>query len=369
MTTTTNVERCWAEIDRGALRHNARVARGRLGPGVALLAVIKANGYGHGLAAVAKALRDDAQLFGVANLPEAMETREAVPHPVVILGPSLPGERAAIVEQKFIPSVSNYAEALEFSRAAGAFEVAVNCAVDTGMGRMGIAEPEAASEVRRIRELPNVKIHSVSTHLPVADEDPAYTEGQLKRFQDVMTQVRREAGGDCLVHALCSAGVVNFANSAYDIVRAGLMLYGASPDPNFQRRLEPAMTWKTRIGLVREVAAGSSISYGRTFIAPRPMRVATICVGYADGLPRLISNREAVVLIGGRRCAVLGRVTMDLTMVDVSAVPEAAVGDEVVLMGRQGNEEIRATEIAGWASTIAWEIFTGIGSRVARVYL
>lgn len=369
MTSAPNLERCWAEIDPGALRHNARVARERVGSGVALLAVIKANGYGHGLAATADALRDDAQLFGVANLREAMETRSVVAHPVVILGPALPEERAAIVENGFIPSVSNFAEAQEFSRAAGPSALSVNCAIDTGMGRMGIAEAEVTAEFQRMRELPNVKIHSVSTHLPVADEDPAYTEAQLQRFEKALAQVRRAAPGeDYLVHALCSAGVSRFANSAFDIVRAGLMLYGASPDPELQRQLRPAMTWKTRIVLLREVAAGSSISYGRTFITPQAMRVATISAGYADGLPRAISNRDAVVLIGGRRCAVLGRVTMDLTMVDVSAVPEAKVGDEVVLMGRQGDEEILATEIAAWASTIAWEIFTGIGSRVARVY-
>ena len=369
MTSAINLERCWAEIDPGALRHNARVARERVGPGVALLAVIKANGYGHGLAATADALRDEAQLFGVANLREAMETREVVPHPVVILGPALPEERTAIAENGFIPSVSNYAEARAFSHAAGQSALSVNCAIDTGMGRMGIAESETAAEFQRIRELPNVKIHSVSTHLPVADEDPAYTEAQLQRFEKALAQVRRVVPGDYLVHALCSAGVSRFANSAFDIVRAGLMLYGASSDSEFQRKLRPAMTWKTRIVLLREVAAGSSISYGRTFIAPQAMRVATISAGYADGLSRSISNRDAVVLIGGRRCAVLGRVTMDLTMVDVTATPEAAVGDEVALMGRQGDEEILATEVAARASTIAWEIFTGIGSRVARVYV
>ncbi|MEO5721276.1 MAG: alanine racemase [Chthoniobacterales bacterium] len=361
-------ERCWAEIELAALRHNARVARRQIGPGAGLLAVIKANGYGHGLTAAATALRDEAQMFGVANLREAMETRAAVPHPVVILGPSLPTEQAAIVEHGFIPSVSSYAEAVQFSRAAGSVPVGINCAIDTGMGRMGFSEAEAAATVRRIAELPRVKIHSVSTHLPAADEDPTYTEEQLRRFRAVLAQVRNEITSDYLVHALCSAGVARFASSAFDVVRAGLMLYGASPDAEFQRQLRPALTWKTRVALLREVAAGSSISYGRTFIAPQPMRVATISAGYADGLPRAVSNRGAAVLVGGQRCPILGRVTMDLTMVDVTAVADVSVGNEVVLMGRQGGEEILATEIAGWASTIAWEIFTGIGSRVARVY-
>ena len=366
---STNPERCWVEIDRAALLFNARVARERVGAKVALLAVIKANGYGHGLAEVAGALRDEAQLFGVANLREAMETRAVVSQPVVILGPVLPEERGAIVERGFIPSVSSFAEAEEFSRAAAGSAVAIHCAIDTGMGRMGIAEADASAEVRRIAGLPNVKIHSVSTHLPVADEDPDYTAAQLERFREVVTHLRRATPGDYLVHVLCSAGMARFPSSAYDIVRVGLMLYGASPDAAVQAQLRPVMSWKTRVALLREVAAGSSISYGRTFIAPRAMRVATISAGYADGLPRSISNRDAAVLLAGRRCPVLGRVTMDLTMVDVTAAPEAAVGDEVVLMGRQGEAEVLATEVAARAGTIAWEIFTGIGSRVARVYV
>lgn len=366
---SSNPGRCWVEIDRDALRHNARVARECVGSNVALLAVIKANGYGHGLVEAADALRDDVQLFGVANVREAIETRAAVPHPIVILGPALPEERAAIVQGGFIASISSYAEAVEFSRVAASSSVELNCAIDTGMGRMGIAEKAAGGEVRRIAGLPNVKIHSVSTHLPAADEDPKFTEAQLRRFHDALTDVRQSVPGDFFAHALCSTGVARFPGSAYDIVRAGLVLYGSATDDALQARLRPAMTWKTRVALLRDVAAGSSISYGRTFVTPRAMRVATISCGYADGLPRAISNRDAEVLIAGRRCAVLGRVTMDLTMVDVTAVTEVTVGDEVVLMGRQGKEEILAAAVAARASTIAWEIFTGIGSRVARVYL
>lgn len=360
--------RCWAEIELEALRHNARVARECVGPGTALLAVIKANAYGHGLAAVAKALADEAQLFGVANLEEAREARRAVAHPVVILGPALAEERAAIVAEEFIPSVSTFAEAEAFARAAGGAPVTLSCVIDTGMGRIGLAEETAANEIARIAALPGVKIHSVASHLPSVNEDAIYTGEQLARFRALMERVRAQTPGDYPVHILPSAGVLRFATDAYEIVRAGIMLYGASPIPEFQTRLRPALTWKTRIALVRDLPAGHSISYGRTFITPRPMRVATISAGYADGLPRAISNRGASVLIRGKRCAVLGRVTMDLTMVDVSEVAEAGEGDEVVLLGRQGGAEISATEMAQWAGTISWEIFTGIGSRVARVY-
>jgi alanine racemase len=234
---------------------------------------------------------------------------------------------------------------------------------------MGIRESHAVEEIVRISKLPNIEIHSVSSHLPSADEDPLFTTEQLSRVDRLITRLRSEMPGSYLVHTLPSAGVLAFAGSAYDIVRAGLMIYGISPLPQQQELLRPALTLKAHVVLLREVAAGSSISYGRTFTTPRAMRVATLSVGYADGLPRAISNRGAAVLIGGRRCALLGRVTMDLVMADVSDVPEVNVGDEAVLIGRQGDEEILATEMAQRAGTIAWEIFTGIGSRVARVYV
>jgi alanine racemase len=168
---------------------------------------------------------------------------------------------------------------------------------------------------------------------------------------------------------LQSAGVLDFAEVVHEIVRAGIILYGISPLPTFQKLLKPVMTWKTRIGLVRDLPKGSSISYGRTFITPGPMRIATLTAGYADGYPRHLSNRDAAVLVRGQRCALLGRVTMDLLMIDVSKIDGMQVGDEVVLMGRQGDEEIPCAELAERAQTITWEIVTRIGSRVRRVYV
>ncbi len=361
-------QRCWVEIDLSALRHNAAVAKGCVGGGVALLAIIKANAYGHGITAVAQALAEEAQLFGVANLQEALAVRAAVPHPVMIMGSALPAEQRAIAQAGFIASVSSYDDAVGFSRAATDSSVHLVCVIDTGMGRIGIAETAAEAEIRRIAALPNVALHSVSTHLP-SPEDNDYTHAQLARFAEIADRLRRELPADFKVHVLPSAGVISFPAGAHQIVRAGLMLYGISPVAAFQARLRPALTWKARVVLVRDLAVGASVSYGRTFIAETPMRVATLGAGYADGIPRALSNRGAAVLIGGRRCAILGRVTMDLIMVDVTGVPDVSPGDEAVLIGRQGDQEILATEVAARASTIAWEIFTGIGTRVARVYV
>jgi alanine racemase len=358
--------RCWAEIDRSALRHNAAAVRERIGS-AELLAVVKANGYGHGMVGVAEALANDVQLFGVANLEEAIALRDSLAHPVIILGPALPDERSAIVERGFIPSISTVEEGEDFNRrAAGA--VAINFKIDTGMGRMGVPEGEALAVFKKVAALSNIKVHSVSSHLPVANEDAEYTREELLRFGKLIGRFRAEVLRNYKVHVLQSAGVLAFCDPVFDIVRAGLMLYGISPLPEFQKTLKPVMTWKTRIGLIRDMPKGSSISYGRTFITPEPMRVATLTAGYADGYPRHLSNCDAAVLVRGRRCPLLGRVTMDLVMIDVSGIEAVEVGDEAILMGRQGDQEISAVELAERAGTITWEITTRVGSRVRRIY-
>ena len=362
--------RCWAEIDRSALRHNAKIVRERVGA-AEMVAVVKANAYGHGLIGVAETLADEAQLFGVANMEEALALRESLFHPIVILGPALPEERSTVAESGFIPTISALEEAEDFNRLAHRSPVVVNFKIDTGMGRMGVPQNQALDALKKVSAFPNIRIHSVSTHLPVSGEDADYTRNQLLRFGEIMRQFRAAVPIDYKAHVLQSAGLLGFAGHAgpFDMVRAGIVLYGISPLPEFQKLLKPAMTWKTRISLLRDMAKGSSISYGRTFITPRKMRIATLSAGYADGYSWQLSNRDAAVLVRGQRCAVLGRVTMDLTMIDVSRVDNVRVGDEVVLMGRDGSEEISCAELATIVGTIPWEITTRIGARVRRVYV
>ena len=358
--------RCWAEIDRSALRHNVAIVRERIGS-AEMLAVVKANAYGHGLVGVAEALASDAQLFGVANLEEALALRAAgLSHPVITLSPALAAERPTIVERQFIPSISTLEEAEAFDRLG---PVSINFKLDTGMGRMGVPENESLAVFKKVAALRNVRVHSISTHMPVSNEDADYTRDQLARFRKILAQFRAEVPGDYKAHVLQSAGTLAFNDPPHEIVRAGIILYGISPLPEYQRLLKPVMTWKTRIALIRDMPAGHGISYGRTFITPRPMRVATLSAGYADGYPRHVSNRGAAMLVRGKRCPLLGRVTMDLMVVDVSDLPDATAGDEVVLMGRQGDQEISASELAELAGTIHWEIVTRVGSRVRRVYV
>ncbi len=361
--------RCWVEIDRDALRHNARIVRERLGGGVEILAVVKANAYGHGLTGTAKALADEVNYFGVANLEEAIALRAFVPNPIFILGPALPDERATIAQEEFIPSISTWEEAEYFNRVAASGKVFINFKIDTGMGRMGALQKEAVPLCKRVAALPNIAIHSISTHLPVSNEDAAFTRAQLRQFGALVRGLRAEVPGDYKVHALQTVGLLNFADEPFEIVRPGVLLYGISPLPEFQTLMRPAMTWKTRIALIRDMPAGHGISYGRTFLTPRAMRVATLAAGYADGYPRHLSGRGASVLVRGQRCPLLGRVTMDLMIIDVSEIPEVRVGDEAVLMGRQGNEEIPCAELADRAGTITWEITTRIGARVHRVFV
>ncbi len=408
--------RCWAEIELSAIRHNVAVASQLAGPGVGVMAIVKANAYGHGLAEVVRALRESVAMYGVANLEEARAVKDVLrsrkessesardtlasipasmtepiqtaaisllaaldselpaelnsgPKPgIFILGPALPGERPAIVEGGFIPAISSLKEAAAYSALGNGRQVPVHVTIDTGMGRIGVGEEDAREAVQKMLHMPDLVIAGVNTHLPVADEDEQYTREQLARFQGVLAGLR-EIGVDApFIHALNSAGLFRFPHHAGTLVRAGLMLYGSSPLPEHQARLRPVLALKTRIVLIRDLPAGHGVSYGRTFITPHPMRVATLAIGYADGYERHLSGQGADVLIHGQRCPVLGRVTMDQIMVDVSQVAEAAVGDEAVLIGASGAQEILAAELAAKAGTIAWEIFTSIGPRVERVY-
>jgi alanine racemase len=361
--------RCWAEIDVEAMRHNIQAIRSMVFGGVRIVAVVKADAYGHGLPEIARRLDRDVDMFGVANLVEAQAIRSTgAEAPILILGPALPEERRKIVAEGFIPTVSTLEEAAGYAECAGAGQqVRIHFVVDTGMGRIGLWEEEADDVFRAIREMPQLQVSALSTHLPVADEDEKYTARQLQRFR---VAASRLLAGDEPATVLNSAGVMRFGSQARpgDLVRLGLSFYGVSPLREFQQRFRPAMTLKTRVTLVRTLGSGRSISYGRTFVTLGKMTVATLGAGYGDGIDRHLSGRGTDVLIRGRRCRLLGRVTMDQIVVDVSHLDQVEPGEEVVLIGRQGDEEILATELATKADTIAWEIFTGITKRVVRVY-
>lgn len=344
------------------------------------MAIVKADGYGHGVEAVARALSDCVQSFGVANVGEALELAgvlgDAHAWRVLILSPLLPGERIDAISGGFAVTVSHQEEVDGFLLAAKAAGKAarLHAVVDTGMGRMGERMEDFPALVDRIRQLEAesrgaVCLAGVASHFPSADEDADYTRAQIARFRGLLDELKLPAL--VRIHLANSAGLLGFsADIAFTTeARPGLALYGVSPLPRHQAALRPAMTWKTRVSLVRRLEPGDSVSYGRTHIADRPLVAATLAAGYADGYPRAVSGRGAEVLIAGRRCPLLGRVTMDQMVVDVSSLPgPPAPNQEVVLMGTQENETISAGELAEKAGTIPWEIFTGITRRVARRY-
>jgi len=363
-----DVWRAWAEIRVSALKHNALALRARALPDARLFAVVKADAYGHGVEIVVPALNEIADGFAVANLEEARQVRSLSPViPVLIMGPALAEERGAIAEAEFLPTISSFEEAAAYAQYAREKPVAVHLAVDTGMGRIGVLDRDVLSVVRAIAALPGVRIAGIGSHFPVADEDPEFTIEQSAQFAELVRELRVEGLVHGPSHIANSAGVLGFPAASQDIYRAGLALYGVSPLQEYQSLLQAVMTFKTRVTLLRDVPPGSSISYGRTFVATQPTRVATLALGYADGYRRHLSGRGAEVLIRGRRCPVLGRVTMDQVMVDVTEVKDVVPGDEVVVLGRQGGAEISAAALADLAGTIPWDIFTGIGRRVARL--
>lgn len=352
--------RCWVEVDLDALRTNVAVIRRRIGR-AKLMAVVKADAYGHGLAPVARTLRHcGVDAFAVANLTEAVALRQAVgPDPVILqFGAAFLFEIDALLAHNITPTISSLAEAKLFEQSAR--RVNAHVEIDTGMGRCGFWHTEAGPALQQLAALPHLQITGVYTHFPSADENLTETRRQLADFLAVARDYPN-------LHAANSAALLNLPEAALDMVRPGLALYGiASGAADFA----PVLSFKARVAHVKTVAAGRTISYGQTFVAPTAMRIATVAAGYADGFNRHLSHK-AEVLCAGQRCRLVGRVTMDQIMVDVTNAPSVACGDEVVFIGRQDSAAITADEVAGWAGTIAWEVLCGINQsvRVPRLYL
>lgn len=357
--------RAWAEIDLGALKRNLAVARGALAG--ELMAVVKAGAYGHGLEEIVKTLAPEGiAFFGVANVGEARRVRAAgVETPIYLLGATWAEEREEIVARGWTPCISSLDEAAQFDLLAAArgVRLKVHLAVDTGMGRGGFVAENLPEKLAQLERMDHLEVEGIGSHLPSADEDEEFTLRQFEQFHGII----RDLGGEARFtwrHLSNSAGLLGFDQGCCNLSRPGLMLYGVSTLPGFQGKLSTVMSLKSRVTLVRTLPAGHGISYGRQFVTTKPTRVATIGIGYGDGYPRQVSGRGADVWIRGRRLPILGRITMDQLMVDVTAAVEVVEGDEVEMFG----PNIPVAEIAEKAETIVWEIFTGITPRVMRCY-
>ncbi|MFB3818764.1 MAG: alanine racemase [Candidatus Methylomirabilales bacterium] len=363
-----------AEIDLPALAANVETAK-RLAGTAAVMAVVKADAYGHGAVPVARtALGAGATWLGVAIPEEGAALRQAgITAPILVLGPLAPAEAALPLAHDLDQCVSDLGqiEALRAAARAAGRTAHVHLKVDTGMGRVGFQPGEVARAAAVLRAAAGVRVRGLMTHFAEAEaEDPAHTRAQLACF-DAAWQACRAAGLPVgLRHAANSAGLLLVPEARLDLVRPGILLYGYHPRGAGGRgpALQPVLRLRTAIRQLKDLPRGAAVSYGRTFVAPRDVRIALLPIGYADGWSRRLSNRGHV-LVRGRRAPVVGRVCMDLTLVDVTDVPGAAVGDEVVLIGRQGGEAITADEVAALQGTISYEVLCGLGPRVPRTYL
>jgi len=379
----------WAEIDLKAIAHNVRELRRITAPKARLMAVVKANAYGHGIIEVARqALQHGAEALGVARASEGIQIRKAgLDAPVLVFSYTPPDMAKKLVEFDLTQTVCTYKTAKQLSMAAGSAsqKIKVHIKVDTGMGRLGLLPDRfrslapdqnipgsAVSEVKAIAGLQHLELEGIFTHFATADKgDRSYAEYQFKIFMELLDQLKLAGLEIPVRHSANSAAIINMPETHLDMVRAGISIYGlfASDEVDKSRvELKPAMELKAEIISLKRVPAGFKVSYGATYETEKSTTIATVPVGYADGYNRLLSSCGHM-LVCGRRAPIAGRVCMDMTMLDVGDIPEVSHGDEVIIFGRQGSGLITVDEIASTLKTINYEIVSTITDRVPRIYL
>lgn len=368
--------RCYAEISLEAIGHNIREVKKRLPEGVKLLGVVKANAYGHGAVPVASYLENQVDYFATATIEEAVELREnGISAPILILGYVSPSQYGDLVEYDITQTIDSYAQALALEKEAARQnrKAKAHLAVDTGMTRIGFQVTEHdADEAAKIADLPHIELEGMFTHFSCADqEDKTYCSMQMEKY-DKMTALLAERGVTIPIRHICnSAGIMEFDDHRFEMVRSGIITYGIYPSEEVKKErldLIPALSWKSHVIHVKEVGPGIGVSYGATYVTEKPMtRIATVSAGYADGYPRALSN-QGCVLIHGKKAPIIGRICMDQMMVDVTDIPDVQVEDVVTLVGTDGDETITIEEIANPAARFDYEMLCDISSRVTRVY-
>ena len=368
--------RCYLEISLEAIGHNIREVKKRLPEGVKLLGVVKANAYGHGAVPVASYLENQVDYFATATIEEAVELREnGISAPILILGYVSPSQYGDLVEYDITQTIDSYAQALALEKEAARQnrKAKAHLAVDTGMTRIGFQVTEHdADEAAKIADLPHIELEGMFTHFSCADqEDKTYCSMQMEKY-DKMTALLAERGVTIPLRHICnSAGIMEFDDHRFEMVRSGIITYGIYPSEEVKKErldLIPALSWKSHVIHVKEVGPGIGVSYGATYVTEKPMtRIATVSAGYADGYPRALSN-QGCVLIHGKKAPIIGRICMDQMMVDVTDIPDVQVEDVVTLVGTDGDETITIEEIANPAARFDYEMLCDISSRVTRVY-
>lgn len=362
-------------VDVGALAHNVKRLRAHLSPSCAIIGIVKANAYGHGAVDISRALlQQGVTSLAVATVSEGIELRETgIISEIIVLGPTVPRELGDLLHHRLTPMIYDESMLLALSErlrdAPGPCPVHVE--VETGMGRLGIDADRLIPLLHSPAFKGTLRLAGLMTHFADADNvDASFTKEQIERFTRLVEQVRGAGLTVPVAHMANTAGLVGHPQSHLDAVRPGIGLYGyqSSHSTGEPIGLRPVLSWTTHIVQIRHLQPGESVSYNRTFKAARPSRIAVLPVGYADGYNRLHSNRGSV-LLHGRRAPVVGRVCMDMTMIDVTDIPQASPGDEVALIGVQSGETITAADVAAWQGTIPYEVLCAIGHRVRRVYV
>jgi alanine racemase len=369
-------QRAWVEIDLAALAHNVRQIKGLLTPTTQMMAVVKADAYGHGAIDIAQILvAEGVEWLAVATVTEGIELRTAgILLPILILGAVNSNLQVqAIIQWDLQPTVCTIDQAILISKTTAQLQprspIPVHIKLDTGMSRLGANWQEAVTFFREVSELPYLTIDSLYSHLATADEpDPTVMEMQLDRFQQAAAAISAAGYKLPMLHLANSAGILVSDRLHYNLVRPGLILYGLCPAPYLQSRidLQPVLSVKARISQIKDIAAGTGVSYGYRFIADRDLRLAVVDIGYADGVPRRLSNRMQVA-IRGQLVPQIGSITMDRIMIDISQLPDLQVGEVVTILGADGNVQITADDWANELGTISWEILCGFKGRLPRI--
>lgn len=369
MSTRPDLRPTWAEIDLDAFAANVESIAHSLPSGSRLIAVLKADGYGHGALELAKqCLPQHVAMIATSLLEEALELRDGgVTLPLLVLGPLTAPQIPIAADAGIRIGVIGPEELAMVCQLASDRDVSIDLKLDSGMGRMGIVENELGSVIEMLRASPRVRVEAAYTHYASADDDETFTTGQSAKFDEMLVALRAGGISPALHHMANSAATLRGVVRPGDHVRCGIALFGAESVIDGRRRTQPVMRWRTEIARLKELPTGAAVGYGTTFHTARPSRIATLPVGYADGYDRRLSNR-AQVLVRGRRVPLVGRVSMDLLTIDVTDLPDAAVGDEVILLGADGGERITAEELAALAGTISYEIFCRVSARVPRLY-
>lgn len=371
--------RCWATIDLAALERNIGKIRAELPKLVKYISVVKADAYGHGLPQVVPRLMGSfIDCFAVATVYEAVTIRElGKGWPILVLGALLPEEDDFLIEYNLTGTVSSLGELKRFEELGQTMrkKVPVHLKVDTGMGRAGVWYADAEDLFRKILDQSNIELTGIYTHFASADGDLEYTSKQRKIFAELLIRLRHIAGNDfkdLLIHADNSAGLETLdRESSFNAVRLGIIQFGVLQNKDSWVRslgIEAVLTLKARVGLIKTLPKGASISYGRTYMLQQNSRIAIITAGYGDGVPIGLSNKGEVI-VAGNRCPIIGRITMDQTIVDITNFPSISVGDEVVLIGEDEGELITISDWSRWANTIEYDIYCSITKRVPRNYL